>query len=111
MAAAVQVRVRAIARRNSSDSLTPAAAAFSRHSVSSASLTRAWAIAVRLMLVPVAAMVFLGVEGGKPPRQPLPGITRSVAPKGRLTFNITYSIVDTCAPVSFVGVMLYNDIR
>ena len=26
----------------------------------------------------------LGVEGGKPPRQPLQGITRSVAPKGRL---------------------------
>ena len=26
----------------------------------------------------------MGVEGGKPPRQLLPGITRSVAPKGRL---------------------------
>ena len=28
----------------------------------------------------------MGVEGGmKPPRQPLPEITRSVAPKGKLT--------------------------
>ena len=42
------------------------------------------------------APVLLGVEGGKPPRQPLPGITRSVAPKGRLAAaSSTDSILDS----------------
>ena len=39
-------------------------------------LARRWALR--------AIVVLLGVEGGLPPRQPLQGITRSVAPKGRL---------------------------
>ena len=32
-----------------------------------------------MMLLSLASR--MGVKGGKPPRQPLPGITRSVAPK------------------------------
>ena len=53
-----------------------------------------------LLLSPASPM---GVEGGKPPRQTLPGITRSVAPKGRLL-----SLKDRSIPVSGV---LWADLR
>ena len=69
-ATAVQVRVRPIARRNSSDSGTPAAAVLLRHSASSASLTRAEAIRVRFPLARLGMVFLSGVEGGMPPRQP-----------------------------------------
>ena len=48
----------------------------------------------------------MGVEGGKPPRQTLPGITRSVAPKGRL---LSLKIEVYLCPVSFGRISVPRD--
>ena len=83
--ATVQVRTRPTDRRTRSESDSPTERALVCHSARSASLARIFTQTSRpapmMLLSPTSRM---GVEGGKPPRQPLPGITRSVAPKGRL---------------------------
>ena len=85
--ATVQVRTRPTDRRTRSESDNPTERALACHSARSASLARIFTQTSRpapmMLLSPTSRM---GVEGGKPPRQALPGITRSVAPKGRLAY-------------------------
>ena len=88
--ATVQVRTRPTDRRTRSDSDNPTERALPCHSARSASLALIFTQTARrapmMLLSPASRM---GVEGGKPPRQSLPGITRSVAPKGSLTVLIS----------------------
>ena len=84
--ATVQVRTRPTDRRTRSESDNPTERALACHSVRSASLARIFTQTSRpapmMLLSPASRM---GVEGGKPPRQPLAGDhAQSVAPKGRL---------------------------
>ena len=52
----------------------------------------------------------MGVEGGLPPRQPLPGITQSVAPKGRLAALIGLSYVTSIPQCYYCNVMKCNEV-